>query len=168
MRCGTVQRKLDAYAAEELTPSLRRKMEAHLEACPACRRELARLRELATLLADAPAPPPVPDGFAERLMAKAPRRLAERQAAPRPAWHPLRWWAEAPAMMRAAAAAVLLIGLAAGTLMGWQTSQRAATSQTMAADPVATYGLDYLADAPEGSLAGVYLSLASSRDEGRE
>ena len=71
-------------------------------------------------------------------------------------------------MMRAAAAAVLLIGLAAGTLMGWQTSQRAATSQTMAADPVATYGLDYLADAPEGSLAGVYLSLASSRDEGRE
>jgi hypothetical protein len=57
---------------------------------------------------------------------------------------------------------MLVFGLAAGSYMGRSVSQTATTRTVEQANPLAVYNLDYLADAPEGSLAGSYLALASS------
>ncbi|MFW6106933.1 MAG: hypothetical protein ACOC8H_02110 [bacterium] len=74
-----------------------------------------------------------------------------------------------PAPMHAAAAAVLVIGLAVGLVMGWTTSPAGQTppaQATVQADPLDAYNLDYLGDAPSGSLADSYLTLVSATDEG--
>ena len=61
---------------------------------------------------------------------------------------------------------MLLVGLGVGLLMGW-TSGPAVVSPdsaetTSQADPLDTYQLEYLGDAPEGSLADSYLALVST------
>jgi len=67
-----------------------------------------------------------------------------------------------PWAFKVAAAAVLVFGLAAGSYMGRSVSQTVTAQTAVQADPLAVYNLDYLADAPEGSLADSYLALASS------
>ena len=71
-----------------------------------------------------------------------------------------------------AAAAVLVIGLAIGVLMGWDTWQSPSIqsigkSQMAKVEPTSIYNLDYLTDAPKGSLADAYLTLVSATN-GRE
>ena len=163
MRCEQVRQKLDAYAANELTAGVREKVENHLAACDACRQALARQRELAALLRGVPAPP-VPEGFAARLMAAARERVSARERPVTAPASPWRWWTSVPASMRLAAAAVLVISLSLGALMGWDTARggAAAPSASAQADPTAVYNLDFLADAPSGSLAEAYLTLASA------
>lgn len=73
---------LEAYQDGELSERRRRRVEAHLAACPACRRELAGLRELSRLLQESPpaahlTPP-------ERFVAHVGLRLPRRPE--RPAW----------------------------------------------------------------------------------
>ena len=68
--------------------------------------------------------------------------------------------------MRAAAAAVLLVGLGVGLLMG-RASGPAVVSPDSAetisqAGPIGTYLFEHLGDAPEGSLADSYLALVST------
>jgi anti-sigma factor RsiW len=161
MRCEDATTRIDAYAAGELQPALAAKVAAHVESCEACRQSLERLKRLVAVLGQASIPP-VPDGFAARLMAKARSR---HPAAASAGWNPLRWWRLAPAPMHAAAAAVLVIGLAVGLLMGWTTlpaGQAPPAQATVQADPLDAYNLDYLGDAPSGSLADGYLALVSS------
>ena len=72
----------------------------------------------------------------------------------------------------AAAAAVLVMGLAIGVLMGrdtWQSPgiQPVGKSQMAQVEPITIYNLDYLTDAPKGSLADAYLTLVSATN-GRE
>ena len=72
----------------------------------------------------------------------------------------------------AAAAAVLVFGLAIGILMGWDTWQNQGIqspgkSQMAQTEPTSLYNLDYLNDAPKGSLADAYLTLVSATN-GRE
>ena len=74
--------------------------------------------------------------------------------------------------MKLAAAAVLVMGLAIGALMGrdtWQSPgiQSGGKSQMAQVEPTAIYNLDYLTDAPKGSLADAYLTLVSATN-GRE
>jgi anti-sigma factor RsiW len=163
MRCEDVTTRLDSYASGELQPTLAAKVAAHLDSCESCRQSLGRLKQLAAVLGQTSAPP-VPDGFAARLMAKArSRRVAVTSAG----WNPLRWWRLVPAPMHAAAAAVLVIGLAVGLLMGWKTSpasQAPPAQAAVQADPLDAYNLDYLGDAPSGSLADSYLALVSGRN----
>jgi anti-sigma-K factor RskA len=105
----------------------------------------------------------VPDGFAARVMAKA----RNRRAAVSAGWNPLQWWRLTTAPMHVAAAAVLVVGLGVGLLMSWMTlpaGQAPATQASVQADPLDTYNLDYLGDAPGGSLADSYLALASGRN----
>lgn len=69
-----------------------------------------------------------------------------------------------------AAAAVLVIGLVIGALMGrdtWQSLviQSEAKSQMAQVEPTAIYNLDYLTDAPKGTLADAYLTLVSATNE---
>jgi hypothetical protein len=72
--------------------------------------------------------------------------------------------------MRLAAAAVLAISLSLGALMGRDVARGVAVglSESAQADPAVVYNLDFLADAPSGSLADAYLTLASApAKEGR-
>ena len=66
-----------------------------------------------------------------------------------------------------AGAAVLVIGLAIGVLMGrntWQSPgiRSVGKSQMVQVGPTTIYNLDYLTEAPKGSLADAYLTLVST------
>jgi len=165
MRCQTVRNKLDRLGLEELTPRARERIEAHLSACAHCRRHLARQERLAILLTSLPEPPAVPEGFGDRLMAAARQRQEGRQSVPGSLWR-VRWLSPPASVGRKAAQAVALAGgLLIGVLMGQQTWRSAHSSiarQAAQPDPVAVYQLDYLTDAPGGSLAQSYLTLTNA------
>jgi anti-sigma factor RsiW len=166
MYCGDVLERLSGFSSGELPPDLRRAVQTHLKGCAACRSALGRVDVLAGVLADVQAPP-VPSRLAARIMTAA----RGRQAEPVTAWNLLRWWWVASSSMRAAAAAVLVVGLALGLAMGWTTlsvPQTAPTQDVAQGDPLDDYNVDYLGDAPAGSLADSYLALVSDRNgEGR-
>jgi anti-sigma factor RsiW len=163
MRCKTIQKKLALYLAEELTASDQRQIEAHLRSCPVCRDELARVRQLLALLKSDSMIPPVPEGFTSRLMVKARQRLAARQPPEMPVpWSIRRWWTSVSLPLRVEAAAMLAAGLLIGVLMGqqtWHSTHRSTPHRATQADPLAVYELDYLSDAPGGSLVESFLTL---------
>ena len=172
MRCKAVRNKLDRLSRQELAPRLRERVEAHLSVCADCRRHLAAQERLAVLLTNLPKPPAVPEGFGDRLMAaaRAPRRSsgrrqAGRQSMPGSLWR-LRWLSPPASVGRKAAQAVALAGgLLIGVLMGqqtWRSAHPSSAQQTVEPDPVAVYELDYLTDAPGGSLAQCFLSLTNA------
>jgi hypothetical protein len=106
--------------------------------------------------------PPVPNGFAERVMAAARQGRTVKPAIVL-SWNPVAWRLSAP--MRAAVAAVLVVGLGLGIFMGrgaWRG--RDLSGAVAQSDPVAIYNLDYLTDAPNGSLAKSYLALVSDQN----
>jgi len=163
MHCKDVQGQLKAFASSQVRVDTRQRIQAHLTECAACRTALGRIDPVAGVLADVQTPP-IPPGFAARVMTAARRR---RQAESGPTWDLLRWWQLTSAPMHLAAAAVLVIGLAAGWMMGWSaapsTGQMAPAGQS---DPLSTYQLDVLSEAPNGSLAGSYLTLVATTNEG--
>lgn len=164
MRCKTIQKKLDLFLAEELTATDRKRVEVHLQSCADCRAELARLRQLLLLLKGDSAVPPVPEGFANRLMAKAKQRLAARQPPETVPSSIRRWWASVSFPKLAEAAAMLAAGLLIGAFIGqqtWHSAHPSTTREAMQADPSAVYELDYLSDAPGGSLAESFLTLTA-------
>ena len=161
MRCQAVQEKLNLYAAGELLPSVGAQIESHLQACPTCRKELARLRRLETLLRAATTPP-VPEGFTARVLAeakeRAPATVAARPLARRGA---LLSWERLDPWMGATAA--LAVGLMLGVFMGHATWQPpVATSQPV--DPLAASSFEYLVEPGGDSLAQAYLQLTSGPD----
>jgi anti-sigma factor RsiW len=160
MRCEEVQQQLRGFSTGELPMDVRQTVQAHLSECAACCAELAKVDALAGFLTGAQAPP-VPSGFASRVLSKA----RQRQEANPAAWNLMRWWRVTSAPMHAAAAAVLVIGLGTGALISWNTWQAPAAPPAQAAsqtDPLASYNVDYLTDAPDGSLAQTYLALVST------
>ena len=165
MRCKAVRNKLDRLSRQELAPRLRERVEAHLSVCADCRQHFAAQERLAVFLTSLAKPPAVPEGFGERLMAAASQRQAGRQSIPGSLWR-LRWLSPPASVGRKAAQAVALAGgLLIGVLMGQQTWRSAHSSipqPTIEPDPVAVYQLDYLTDAPGGSLAQSYLTLTKA------
>jgi len=164
MRCGEVLERLAAFSSGEFPTDIRRAMQTHLAECAACRAALARVDALAGVLASTRTPP-VPAGLAARVMEAA--RSRRTSAAP-VGWNPLRWWRLASAPMHAAAAAVLVIGLSVGLVMGW-TSAPAVVARDTAQPasqiaPLDAYQLDYLGEAPAGSLVRSYLALLSGQN----
>ena len=100
---------LALYALDELTGSDRQELEAHLETCAACRRELQALRGDLGLLGLATSGPQPPARAKERLMraiAGEPRGVSVPNAAPAPRQGFS--WAWIPTL----AAAILLFALA--------------------------------------------------------
>jgi anti-sigma factor RsiW len=176
MRCKTVRDKLDRFVRQELAPRMRDRVEAHLKDCAGCRRHLAWQERLATLLAGPAEPPSVPEGFSDRLMAAARQRQAACRPVPGSLWR-LRWLSPSgtdghharhgrlvAVGQKAAQAVALAGGLLIGVLMGqqtWQLLHPSMAQQNMQPDPVAVYQLDYLTEAPGGSLAQSYLTLTS-------
>lgn len=158
MNCATVRKLLNRYHDAELEPATRAAVEQHLSACPACREALAQLADVAGFWATRKTPP-VPEGFAERVM-----RQARKRAAPKPRWlwsdWPfVRWWWEQSLAMRAAAAAVVVAGLVAGSVLGVSNPSGKTSAQATPASAVAE-NIALLTGAPHGSLEQNYLALA--------
>jgi len=156
---------------------MRERVEAHLSACADCRRHLARQEGLTSLLTSLPKPPAVPEGFGDRLVAAARERQAAHRPVPGSLWR-LRWLAppgtatnlrSVPGLVavgrKAAQAAAIAGGLLIGILMGqqtWRSAHSSIAQQAAQPDPVAVYQLDYLTDAPDGSLVQSYLALTNA------
>lgn len=160
MRCPEVQQKLDLYARQELAPSARETIEDHLSRCDRCRQELGRLRRLEELLASAPSPP-VPQGFAGRVVARA-RREPSPVRCPASIGHRARERFGHRVRIAVATAAALAAGLLVGSYLGfdtWQSDGRPAAVD--AADPLTGSGLGQLVEPGGDSLAQVYLALTS-------
>ncbi len=160
MNCQDVQNQLKAFSIGELPADVRQTVQVHVSECEACRSELAKIDVPAVLLA-AVQTPPIPMGFTARVVAIAQQRLETEQIE---SWNLIRWWRLTSAPMHAAAAAGLVLGLTIGLLMG-ATSVPASTSKNVQPDPVDTYQLDYLGEAPGGSLADSYFALAATTTE---
>jgi anti-sigma factor RsiW len=163
MRCSEVQQKLDLFATQEVESSMRERIEDHLESCAECREALVKLRRFADLVSASPTPP-VPDGFAARVVAQAKQRQAivtRSGRAPRVS-SPSGWKRFESS---AGTAAALVAGLVIGVFMGHQTWQpggrqpSAATSQP--ADSLTDSSFEYLIEPGGHSLAQAYLGLTS-------
>lgn len=165
MRCSTVRRKLEALAADEAAPRLRAKIDEHLRSCPECRRAWARQRKLAALVRGVPAPP-MPDGFAERVMVEARLRGELPRPVSRSGWKSLGWLGPRRFRLAAATSAALVAGLLIGGFLGSQTwphpGERAGEGSPTATaedDPVGASRLGVLASLGEQSLGEAYLDL---------
>lgn len=160
MKCTRFRGLCGAYLDDQAPRDLRARMESHLGSCDACRRALESARALSALLR-AQSAPPVPDGFAQRVMARAraqqssvPSRLGVRDLVHR-MLNSLR-------PVTAATAAVLATGLILGALMGHDLGRIRSSSRApraSAGDPLEGYDLDYLSEAPRGSLSHTVLTL---------
>lgn len=159
MLCRDVREKLTALAAGELPADLRRGVLAHCAGCPPCRRALENIDLLAAVLIRLE-DPPVPPGFLSRLLEAAREKPDEVR-------RPLAWWRSASPALRAAAALFLIAGLAGGIALGRPPAPPAGrTDAGSRSDPIETYQLDYLGEAPAGSLADSYQSLLATADGG--
>ncbi len=165
MRCKTAQRKLEAYLGGELTEKEHARMEDHFASCAECGRALEHARQLHRMLSKKTTPP-LPEGFHARLMARARGHRAKRSWGER-MLKPFGRTATMPVGLRVAAAAAVIAALGIGVLIGrdmWrgQKPPEPQPPQVAEADPVRLYRIDYLAEAPSGSLAGAYVSLVST------
>ncbi len=162
MDCKKAKRKLNRYVDGELPVRDRDHVEQHLAECPACRRELERLRGTVAVMEMLPEPPELPVGLAERVMNRAARDRAGKGLL-------LTFWQSVSPSMRIAAAAMVVIGICLGAVM----SRDVLRGRIPGADAAGTgsntsYGFDYFTDAPDGSLADSYIALATGPNRGGE
>jgi len=128
-----------------------------------------REQELEALIRSVPAPP-VPDGFAGRLMAKARLRGETPRPSSRSEWNPFGWLEPQRLHTGLAATTALAVGLLVGVCLGQHTwrpfDQRWDGHARMTqADPVAASGLGYLTGRGDNSLAETYLGLTSTQND---
>ena len=150
MSCSRVKKRLSAYMDGELREEWRVQVELHLAACPRCREELERLRDVDRLLFDAPKAA-VPPFLASRVAART-RQEVER-GAETPWWLPAR----SPTLGYAVASAVL----AGGILLGVQLGRGLAPIVTGGEQgrTIEILDLGSFRDEPKGSMAAVVMSL---------
>lgn len=101
-----VAEDLTALVDGALAPERQAAVERHLEGCPECRAERARIAGALTALARLPAPPEPSPSFAARLEARLARERRPTFAARLAAW---RWRIAVPAAV--AAAALVSVGV---------------------------------------------------------
>ena len=111
--CDEYAALLDAYVDGECTAGESALLRAHLEECPHCRRELEEKLLLRDAFPDAE-DTPVPDGFAERVMAALPP-----QSAPKAPRRNVIWWTRRLAPL----AACLVVAAALWKLPGNLTAR---------------------------------------------
>lgn len=105
MRCRTASRSILRSFDAPLTPEEKERLDAHLEACPACRALRSRTELIRSRLAGATPSGPLPY-FYERLRARIDERLK-----PKPAQVWVRW------SVRAVPVSLLLIGFFVGAIV---------------------------------------------------
>lgn len=165
MRCRRVRSRLGALADGELDAAERLSVQAHLTGCEACRGRLAEIQEMDALLGGSLSVPPVPTGFAARVMAEArSRRLAGAAESRFPPLVriPLNWVAGLSAPMKIAACVTALVAFAAGwSIDGGRMIGRDASAEQREN----LYGLEWFEPTPPGSIGSVYLAMTTRRDE---
>jgi anti-sigma factor RsiW len=163
MRCEEVREQLAAYLAGELPVDVFRATQAHLAECAACRAELARVDAFAGVLAGIHMPP-VPSGFASRIVATAEER---RPVVPSSEQSLRRWWRLTSAPMRAAAAvAAFAVGAWGATeLSAVKATEAGADNSQQAAETVVG---NWFEAAPGDSFASRYLQAINSEVDGEE
>ena len=166
MDCKDVRTNLLSYADGEVEDGLRGDIEGHLERCSVCRRALVREQHLTLLLIGAAAAP-VPDDLTVRIMAQA--RSRKEQPAELHRRFTFSRWNLRVIWQRAAAAAVLALGLTAGGYMGRSVGIKPTGAPEMElagrVNPVEIYKLDYLTPAPQDSIERVFMTLTSLSEE---
>ena len=129
MNCKKVLSHLRAYLDGEAPASLMREMEEHLGACPSCRSQVERIRQVDDML-DSMTVPPLPQRFSARVMAEV-RRRALPASGIRPLlgldWMPLRWFADLTVPMRLTACAMVLLACLLGMFMSRDLSLSGST-----------------------------------------
>ena len=159
MNCRQAQRRLNAYLDGELPAEMRRTLEAHIEGCSACARELAAHQEMRRLLDEPPAAM-VPTGFARSVRERASRQVvaARGHAMPQP-------WRVSPIPVRVAAMLALGVGLLLGGLMGNSAAVVRASEQTVRTKELQEgLSLDLLSAVTPSSLAEAYLELTGNSE----
>jgi hypothetical protein len=109
-QCALLQRWLPEYPDGDLPAFWKRRLSSHLEYCPACRQELAAMREVVAAIKSAPVAEPEPEfwsAFSRELHLKLARVAQENQEAPAAA--PRLWWFRLPYLLGAPALAVLAL-----------------------------------------------------------
>ncbi|MFW6053660.1 MAG: anti-sigma factor family protein [Persicimonas sp.] len=164
MNCDETTTRLHAYQDGELSPASRAAVELHLDDCVECQRKLERIQAVCQMLDGGRPAPDIPAGFAERVLERAAERADKPTSTPKQPGRPPRWTI-GPTPERArrvAAAAMLLLGLGLGVLLGadvWWTPNSSPTADPALETPRAYYGLDVLSEAPEGSLVDTYITV---------
>lgn len=168
MHCREVDHKLEAFAGGELPQRERTAVQQHLDSCRECREELEGVRQLQEVMRRKSIPP-VPEGFAERVMARA-REQKEAAGRESKILRPFDSLLQRPGPWRAAVAAAFLVGLGFGLLMGFGTRSDATgpPQEVARTDAVEEYRLDYLVGAPSDSLSGSFVRLASTSNQPEE
>lgn len=131
-RCALIQRRLPDYPDGELSPLWKRLIEAHLKACPECRRELEELAEVVRLYQAEPLPDPGP-GFWQEFEQELHLKLAQvnqtEGTAPRP-WRLPHYLAGATAL-----AGILILAVYLGPFTGPVSKPKVARLQEEAKAP---------------------------------
>jgi len=161
MRCRNALRFSGPYMDGELPADLHAEVERHLAGCEGCGKHLERLRALERMILEAPVHP-FPDtllpgilrGAGASLRSRGPGRTIPLRAA--------RW----------AAAALLVLGIALGSLMGIAALRvRGETGAPPGPGNREETVLDFYTEAfgaaPRGSLADTFLDLNTPRESGR-
>lgn len=168
--CEDVKSALDAYLDGELDAARTRDIERHLESCSDCRTVIQRRTQLKHVLLNL-AVPPVPEDLAGRIVAQA---ASGMRVGPQgeirirsDRTHPSR--SRTIGSLRSiAAAALVVVGLAMGSVMSrqtWRDSDSIAISNTTqsADDSNIAYGFTNGTDV---SLVNAYYSLGSGNESG--
>ncbi|MBI3974813.1 MAG: hypothetical protein HY334_00300 [Armatimonadetes bacterium] len=113
MTCREAREALLETVTGRTAPDLRRAVAAHLEVCPACRAEAARLEETVALLRATPDPAP-PEGFWPGFMARLEERISRE---PVSVWARLRRRMSAPVLGPAAATVIVVLVFVVSTLL---------------------------------------------------
>ncbi|MEW5946085.1 MAG: zf-HC2 domain-containing protein [bacterium] len=168
-RCGYVRCRLSACIDGELSGKDMKIVLSHVESCSGCRRALDELKMLDPLLREYDVPS-VPENLIKNIMTEAGRRTAGEFPGVRDV--PAAWTARiGPAFSRAAVAAVLMIGLAAGSFFGWSAG-RGKSAPSASDDPGSVnvevvYSLDVFGAAPYGSIESAFAMAKNGGEEGK-
>lgn len=155
MRCHHVRNILQAYVDGLVPSDIRHRCDEHLADCPHCRALVYRAQHVTDLLMHSELPA-VTSGLAERILLHA---EAKTQLTPTWKWGWEFFWP------RVATALTISIVVMVGILMGWDVGALHSTTSQSAlpsSNPVVVYNLDYLSEAPRGSLTQAYLTLEST------
>lgn len=114
-QCALLQRWLPEYPDGDLPAFWKGRLQSHLEHCPACRQELAALKEVVAAIKAAPVAEPGPEfwtEFSRDLHLKLARVAHETQEATPETPRTSLWWSRLPYLLGAPALVVLLLWVA--------------------------------------------------------
>jgi len=165
MRCKKVLSHLNAYLDHELSSSLSREIENHLNCCRTCQIAFEQIQHVEGFLSSLDVPP-MPQEFAESVMMEA-RKMAfpgaERKSFFAWAEFSLQWFSELSMPVRLAACSMVLLAFFIGVTMSREISL-SGSRQAAASGETGMEGFEWFSPAPPESLQHAYMILASSLD----